>query len=61
MENEYTKGIAFQINGNYVLDTLALFSSLPFLKGLVKGTLNYSEPAGLMELMEKDCEFKTAF
>jgi len=61
MENEYTKGIAFQINGNYVLDTLALFSSLPFLKGLVTGTLNYYEPAGLLELTEKDCEFKAAF
>jgi len=50
-----------QVYGNYVLDTLALFSSLPFLKGLVTGTLNYYEPAGLMELTEKDCEFKTAF
>jgi len=61
MENEYTKEITMQIFGNYVLDTLALFSSLPFLKGLVTGTLTYYEPAGLTELTEKDCEFKSAY
>jgi len=61
MENEYTKGITMQVYGNYVLDTLALFSSLSFLKGLVTGTLTYYKPAGFMELTGKDIEFKSAY
>jgi len=60
MENEYTKGATMQVYGNNVLDTLALFSSLPFLKGLATGIFNYYEPAGLLELTDKDCEFKVA-
>ena len=60
MENEYTNGITMQVYGDNLLDTLALFSSLPFLKGLATGTFNYYEPAGLAELTEKDCELKAS-